>query len=195
MNNPLRHLFQASILICIICLIYGCRSLHYSRIINSSQAVAFNNYVHAVSEWMDIYSTEREYYQIQNLLECTIEQITKGKTTDTIFVFETYSPMSRVYCMYLWNNTKTCCIIHTFDTFFVDTTSTIDYRLKELITEWDTNEIIRVSHLKVRNYYQKYPLFDCATRLVLRYKKHVDAETIIFREVDLDTDTYPTFFD
>lgn len=193
--NKRRVFIQIALSACAIFLICGCISQNYTKSINDSQKLAYDSMVHDIAKSVNHIKSERNITSVRELMDSAINALMGDKSRDTIFVVEKCTPKSKVYCALIWNKNKELLVRHRFDIFEMDTTPCIDYRMKQLISEWDTSKIIKTSNLNVVSYYQKHLRLNCATRLIVNKRKCIDTESLIFREIDFDSDITPTFFD
>lgn len=180
-------------LLFVIC---GCSSFRHSNILSESHKKAVNVYTKDIQSALERVENERSLKGIKVLIDSTINVMLEGHESDTIFIVELCNPPSYKYGAYLWDKTKSYYITHRIDFFEIYNNDWIDYRLKDLISQWDVKAIVSKSNAYPQTYYNiSWTMFEIATRLIYNRRKIIEAETIIYREINFDSETIPGFLD
>ena len=177
-------------------LICGCTSYLHSNILSESQKKAVDVYTKDIQSALKRVENERSHKGIKTLIDSAINEMLEGRKSDTIYIVEVCNPPAYKYGAYLWDKTKSYYITHRIDFFEIYNNDWIDYRLKDLISQWNTEAIVNQSNAYPQTYYNMpWTMFEIATRLIYDRGKIIESETIIYREINFDSEIIPGFLD
>lgn len=187
-----RSLLILANLLFVIC---GCSSYRHSNIVSQSYKKAIDSYTKDIQSALNRVESERALKGTKILIDSAINIMLDSHESDTIYMVESCNPLAYKYGAYLWDRTKSYYITHRIDYFEIYNKDWIDYRLKDLISQWNLEAIASVSHAHPQTYYISWDMVQIATRLIYDRGKIIESQTIIYREINFDDENIPGFLD
>lgn len=158
----------------------GCNPSSLGYMVSSAQKQGFE-----VLKQFDAYEINHKYGHIQVTIDSLI-QIMVNKSSDTIFMVESCNPPLYSYNAYIWNNTKQYCFGENglVKEGFVEENRK---HLFPLIERWDEREIRSISNSHHLAHGGSEDRYDIATRIIFENQKCIKAESIIYRQIDFNS--------
>lgn len=168
----------------------GCSQPSLESLISSAQKQGFETFKEDALKQFGDYEWGRKYKHFQEAFDSLIPIIVK-KPKDTIFVFEWCNPPDFFdsYGVNIWNSARQ--YYHLKNQHFVEIPiayiSETDKKLDQIIERWNKREIYEKSNARPfvcdANWLMESNM---VTRLIFENGKCIQAESIFFREIDLD---------
>lgn len=158
----------------------GCSSHTLESMISSAQKQSIDDYL----QQLDAYHLEHKYTHAAATRDSLI-QVMVNQPEDTIYIVEYCNPPLYTYFAYIWNSHKQF-VFYDNGSVYEQPIFERDKPLIPLIEKWDKRQINIYSNSKplVHNGYWMESVI--ATRLIFGNGKCINADAILFREIDFD---------